>query len=64
MSEIAGHTLSEIEMEQKEEPISRGDVILELAIELANGYLSDLLKLDHNIAQSAGSKEKLITVHS
>ena len=56
-------------MEQKEEPITKGGVILELAIEyaLGNDYPSDLLKLDHNITQSAGSKlvlAYLITVHS
>ena len=30
---MAGHTLSEIEMEQKEEPVTKGDIILEFAIE-------------------------------
>ena len=51
MSKILGHTLSEIEKEQKEEPITKEDVVLEFAIEyvLGNGYPSDLFKLDHNI---------------
>ena len=56
-------------MEQKEEPITKGGVILELAIEytLGNDYPSDLLKLDHSITQSTGSKlvlAYLITEHS
>ena len=66
-----GHTVSEIEMEQKEKSVAKGDVILEVTIEYAlhmgNGYPSDLIRLNHSIARSVGSKlalENLITVHS